>query len=374
MKILSFSFSNKISEWTLTEMSFNKLTLLVGASGVGKTQILRSLVALKEIAEGYSLNGVTWKIKFEIDKQNIFLWEGEFETKNDFFNENDEGKFIIQSEKLFLNEVQIVERVPGRIIFKGHKTVKLSNTESVIYLLKEEDEVKPAYENILKIHFSNQLGFAEAKGIDLDDIDDVLIAKYNTIKKLQESEFRTSTKLFLVSLIDAKYFEKIKLRFTEIFPTIEDIGFSIKTKYNSFGEDTKIFMLKIKEKGVDKWIEYSNISWGMIRTLKHLSEIYLCSEGTVFLIDEFENSLGINCINEITSDILKSRRQLQFILTSHHPYIINSINYTDWKLVTRNANIIKTHDVEKFNIGKSKHDAFMQLIQLEEYQTGTEQL
>jgi AAA15 family ATPase/GTPase len=57
----------------------------------------------------------------------------------------------------------------------------------------------------------------------------------------------------------------------------------------------------------------------MVRTLKHLSEIYLFSEVTVFLIDEFENSLGINCINEIMSDILKSKRQLQFILTSHHP-------------------------------------------------------
>jgi AAA15 family ATPase/GTPase len=112
----------------------------------------------------------------------------------------------------------------------------------------------------------------------------------------------------------------------------------------------------------------------MFRSLLHISELYLCSEGTVFLIDEFENSLGINCINEITTDILKSRRQLQFILTSHHPYIINSISYLNWKLVTRTAGIIKTHDVEKFNIGRSKHDAFMQLIQLDEYQTGTEQL
>ncbi len=374
MKILSFSFSNNISEWTLNELFLNKLTLLVGASGVGKTQILKSLVALKGIAEGGSLYGVSWKINFEIDKQNSYLWEGEFKTKNDFFNGNDEAKFIIQSEKLFLNEEQIVERIPEKIIFKGQKTVKLSNTESIIYLLKEEDEIKPAYENILKIHFSNQLGFAEVKGIDIDDIDDALLNKYNTLKKLQESEFRTSIKLFLLSKIDAKFFEKIRNRFIEIFPTVEDIGFSVKVKYDIFHETTKIVILKIKEKKVDKWIEFPNISWGMVRTLKHLSEIYLCSEGTVFLIDEFENSLGINCINEIMSDILKSRRQLQFILTSHHPYIINSINYSDWKLVTRNANIINTHNVEKFNIGKSKHDAFMQLIQLEEYQTGTEQL
>jgi len=193
MKILSFSLTNKISEWTLNETNLNKFTLLVGASGVGKTQILRSLVTLKKIALGGSLNGIAWKIKFETDNNNIFLWEGEFETKNDFFNENNESRFIILSEKLFLNENQIIERIKGDIFFKKNKTVKLSNTESAIYLLKEEDEVKPAYENIQKIHFSNQLGFADDKGIDLDDIDEALIAKFNYVKKIQESDFRTSS-------------------------------------------------------------------------------------------------------------------------------------------------------------------------------------
>lgn len=131
--------------------------------------------------------------------------------------------------------------------------------------------------------------------------------------------------------------------------------------------------IQIKEKGVKHWISQNRISSGMFRTLMQLSELYLCSEGTVFLIDEFENSLGINCINEITNDILASKRKLQFVLTSHHPYIIDAIGYNNWKLVTRNAGVIKTHNIDKFNIGKSKHSAFMQLIQLEEYQTGQEQ-
>lgn len=132
--------------------------------------------------------------------------------------------------------------------------------------------------------------------------------------------------------------------------------------------------IQIKEKGVGKWVQQSRISSGMFRSLIHIGELYLSPEGTVFLIDEFENSLGINCIDELTADILQSKRQLQFILTSHHPYIINSINFNNWKLVTRNASVVKTHDLNKFNLGKSKHDAFMQLLQLEEYQTGSEKI
>lgn len=110
----------------------------------------------------------------------------------------------------------------------------------------------------------------------------------------------------------------------------------------------------------------------MFRSLIHISEIYLCSEGSVFLIDEFENSLGINCINELTSDILSSKRQIQFVLTSHHPYIINNIDHSNWKVVTRSKGVVSTHNSEKYNIGKSKHDAFMQLVQLDQYQTGIE--
>ena len=48
----------------------------------------------------------------------------------------------------------------------------------------------------------------------------------------------------------------------------------------------------------------------------------LWPDGSVILIDEFENSLGVNCLDEITEDVVKESRRLQFILTSHHPYII----------------------------------------------------
>ncbi len=370
MKIISLSFSDKSREWTLNNMFFNKLTLLVGASGVGKTQILRALVSLKEIAEGNSLNGVSWNVLFETNDSNIYLWEGEFET-----NENGEDKSKIWYEKLFLNEKLIVDRNSKSIIFNEIETIKLSQKESIIHLLQEEDTIKEACNSILKIHFSNQFGVAENKELDFDAIKSDLIAKFDSLKKIQESDFHYFVKLFLIELADNKHFNIIKQRFIDIFPTVEDLRFFVSLEPNPLKYNvTKKIVFKIKEYRVDKWIPASNISWGMMRTLKHLSELYLCSEGTVFLIDEFENSLGINCINEITADLLKTRRQLQFILTSHHPYIINSIHYNNWKLVTRNAGVINTHDVAKFNIGKSKHDAFMQLIQLEEYQTGTEQL
>ncbi|MBK8080625.1 MAG: ATP-binding protein [Saprospiraceae bacterium] len=166
----------------------------------------------------------------------------------------------------------------------------------------------------------------------------------------------------------------MKDRFCEIFPQVQDL--KIEPLDLNDEDLPSIFrdypFIQMKEQGVPKWIQQGKISSGMFRTLIHISEMYLCPDGTIFLIDEFENSLGINCIDELTNDILKSSRQIQFIITSHHPYIINNIDFSSWKLVTRSSGVVKTNPIDKFISGKSKHDKFMQLMQLKQYETGTD--
>lgn len=385
MTISEFQFEDKSLEWRLERLLINKLTLLVGASGVGKTQILRALMALKQIANGTSINGISWKIEFTTLTNQRYIWEGEFENKgieifvelDDNENENKKNKPKIIYEKLFLDNDLIIDRNKDGILFLGTPTIKLSQQESVLHLLKEEEKINPAYNAIRKLDFADHSNSANiGQGFHFSFLNaKSLSKKYNTIEKIQESELETPLKLFFVQKADKKVFNTIKQRFSDIFPQIEDIKIApLETKEKEMPDLLKDYpFIQIKEKGVRHWISQNRISSGMFRTLMQLSELYLCSEGTVFLIDEFENSLGINCINEITYDILSSKRKLQFVLTSHHPYIIDAISHSNWKLVTRNAGIIKTHDINKFNIGKSNHSAFMQLIQLEEYQTGQEQ-
>ncbi|MCY7358691.1 MAG: AAA family ATPase, partial [Rudanella sp.] len=109
---------------------------------------------------------------------------------------------------------------------------------------------------------------------------------------------------------------------------------------------------------------------GMYRTLIHIMELHLSAEGTVILIDEFENSLGVNCIDELTTEVKGAVGRIQFIITSHHPYIINSISTANWKIVTREGGRVRAQDAETFNIGRSKHEAFIQLLNLPAYTTG----
>lgn len=383
MKINKLSFFDKTKELSFENISFDKLTLLVGASGVGKTQILKSLIAIKNVALGNSINGIGWEIDFETITGLNYNWKGEYEDNGVFFFvEEDEEEELrknkpkILFETLSIDGKEIINRNTTETYFNNQKTLKLAPEESILSILKEEDLIKPAIESFKKIIFSDQSqSQREPFKLRLFNVEKFL-KQYNTLEKIQESDKDIRVKLFLVSKIDPKTFDKIKDRFCEIFPQVEDI--KIAPLDNLTDNDVPSYIkdypfIQMKEIGIKDWIVQGGFSSGMFRSLIHISEMYLCSEGTVFLIDEFENSLGINCIDELTNDILHSSRKIQFIITSHHPYIINNIHYSKWKLVTRKSGVIRTHNVDEFNIGKSKHDAFMQLMQLEEYQTGLEQ-
>lgn len=76
MKINSLSFYDTDTKWNLSKVEFKNLTLLVGASGVGKTQILKSILRLRRIAKGRSYSGTKWEIDFTTLDNNNFIWKG----------------------------------------------------------------------------------------------------------------------------------------------------------------------------------------------------------------------------------------------------------------------------------------------------------
>ncbi|MFM6669036.1 MAG: AAA family ATPase, partial [Dolichospermum sp.] len=81
MKIISLRIKNSFLGWDFDEVDFSSnLTLLVGVSGAGKTQILRAITDLSRIANGKAINGLEWEIKFSTVQGNEFVWEGSFDA------------------------------------------------------------------------------------------------------------------------------------------------------------------------------------------------------------------------------------------------------------------------------------------------------
>ena len=376
MKIKSITYENKQQGWEYEKIDFLDLTLLVGVSGVGKTQILNSIHSLKQITNGDSQNGVTWKIEFQTTDENTFTWEGAFEnivhtnesspalalfTKNNR-NKNEPSK--ISFEKLIdidKNEI-LIERNSNSFLFGEQKMPKLDRTKSALFLLKEEPLFKKISENF------NLIVLKDYHSYDSVLFDVRTKQEYNTLDKIRESNSSVFHKLCFVYDISKEKFNEILNRFREIFPQVEDIRI---IKQISGGHTIKsVSVIQIKEKDVDTWIPHYRLSSGMLKTLSHITEIYLCGKGTVMLIDEWENSLGVNCIDILTEDILYSDDTIQFIATSHHPYIINKIPYEYWKIVTRKGGIIKTTDAKEYNWGKSHHDRFLHLVNHLNYKQG----
>jgi ABC-type dipeptide/oligopeptide/nickel transport system ATPase component len=380
MYIKSLIYEDQSTGWKLEKIEFNNpLTLLVGVSGVGKTQILQALLNLQKISRGESLNGLKWEIEFRTSSGHDCKWSGAFENKG-FVSElilrkmsyqDEKYKPLIDKEKLFIDNILIVNRNREDTLFNDVKTVKLLQQKSIIYLLKEENQIKDIYKNFEMIIFDNH-----AKNLFLFPvIESVLeLEKYKTLESIRNSDEQIKTKLCLLYVTQKKLFEEIAGIFIDIFPNIEDIKIETIDEHKELKTPVleDFLFIKIKEKNVSHWIEEFKISSGMLKTLIHISELYLCADNSVILIDEFENSLGINCIDELTSCILTSERNLQFIITSHHPYIINNIDYHYWKLVTRKGSVVKAEDATLYGIGRSKHEAFTQLINLDEYAEGIE--
>lgn len=372
MKIKEITYYDHELEWQYNPIQFSNLTLLVGISGVGKTQILKSIVALQGIAKGLSFNGVEWNITFSTKNNMEYKWEGKFETEklatgiiSNEKSENDELRIV--KENLYLNDKLIIERnQQNEIKFKGKDLPKLSPFQSVVQIFSDEEDVAPVQDAFNKIIYSDPSTLVDAvQAINYP----ILVKKYDSLEKIEESNLSAPIKLALVYNYVPEVFKKIKEGFIDIFNQVEDIQIKPVEEEGLPLALAKYPFVHIKEIGVNNWISQSRISSGMFRTLMHISELYLSAEGSVILIDEFENSLGVNCIDVLTELILENRN-LQFIITSHHPYIINKIGMEYWKIVTRQGGVITARDAKDFNLGKSRHQAFLQLINLEEYSEG----
>jgi predicted ATP-dependent endonuclease of OLD family len=377
MRIKELTFEDKSQNWKLETTSFSDLTLLVGISGVGKTKILNSISTLKKIANGTAMNGVKWEVSFVTNSGDSYCWEGEYDILDrhnlfqDMLPDNDKEKEqpSIIFEKLSNNHHVVAQRNGSSIFLGETETPKLSPYKSILSLLSEEDSIKPAYNNMRRIVNSE---FSERSlGLFVSTAYKRELEKKPSLEEIKDLNLPSEIKIALVYQLAKNLFEKVKGRFIEVFPQVIDVRYEAieKEEFTDFFGRV-IPILQIKERGVNDWIDQFSISSGMYKTFMHLSELFLLPKGTVVLIDEFENSLGVNCIDVLTEDLLNESSNLQFIVTSHHPYIINNIDTDYWKIVTRKGGIVTTKDAKSLGFDKSKHKAFLQLLNLEEYQEG----
>ena len=164
-------------------------------------------------------------------------------------------------------------------------------------------------------------------------------------------------------------YSEICENFISTFPFVKRVD--IKKLESPFGL-VPIFCLK--EQNVNDWIPISEMSSGMQKVLFMLTDICSLPNGSIYFIDEYENSLGMNAINFLPEFLAEHQEKIQFFITSHHPYLINNIPVDNWYLCYRQGQNISIKYgrelVERY--GKSKQKAFINLINDNIYTEGVE--
>lgn len=369
MKINSFKFSNHKEDWHIKRVYFDDLNLLVGASGVGKTRILRALDLICDVAKDRvrGLDDLEWEINFSHSGKE-YRWDLKSSVSIDEALSSEQGQAEISYEKLIqvdgTQETEIFSRTDSESKLNNEKLPKLKRTESAITLLSEEDSILPVREAFKRFIFNE---ISQEKFLSLPfDLDNISILEPEIIDldsfKKASANTPTVLKAYFLQKFFPEIFNEIKLCYLNIFPNINDVRIGVDKE----SRNRHRLSFEITESDSDDWIPQQRISSGMFRTLTYLVEILAAPEDSVIAIDEFENSLGINCMPDLTDFILDHSLKLQFIFTSHHPYIINNIPWETWQIVGRNGNQVKVRKATEIHQLKtaSSLDKFTQLVNL----------
>lgn len=271
--------------------SFKPLTLLVGVSGAGKSQILMYIETLFKLLQGQSAST---------------LDDGEYELC--FHLNEDDYHYLVYIH----NQHPMIERL-------------WINNE----LIADESPL---------IEFPSSLK---------------LLKPINQLRKTAEL-----TKRFLLATPSQQ--QEIISLFQFIFESITDIQLRCTPQIP--------LQLFFKDQA-ENWLNLEMLSDGMLKSFYYLTELVLSPSGSIILIDEFENGLGLNCMGPLLEQML-IHENIQLILSSHHPYIIHNIPNEAWRIITREQSIIQVQSAQEFGIGETKYDAFFELINRLEFEGG----
>lgn len=375
MKIIEYSCKDSRENWSFEKISFNGLNLLVGASATGKTRLLNTISDLALFVTGAKkLKASIWSVIFEAERCR-YNWDLSVNDENEI-----SGRVI--KEKLVKisggKQRVLIDRTPKSFLFDGKELPKLSATESGVFLLKEESLIKPVFNEFQFILRRNFWG-DELKNLENYHMSDqkieIGLEQEETLETLFKMKVGLSYQLWLLQKFVPEKFTRITEYFKNFFPSVESVSFEDLTKIlPNIAALKEIPAFCIKETGNKKLIPLHELSSGMQKVLMVITDLLTLPKGAIYMLDEYENSLGINAIDFLPELLSENDLENQIFITSHHPYLINKIPVENWIVFHRKAakvSVIQGKELAR-KFGKSRQQAFLQLINEPFYKEGIE--
>jgi hypothetical protein len=167
-----------------------------------------------------------------------------------------------------------------------------------------------------------------------------LCADYPSLAAVRLSNLPTYYKLAVVHETAPDAFQAIVRTIRERLPRVEDVGFD-RVDRSRF---TDVPALRYREKGTDQWLPESKMPTDLLRSLLHLAAVALWPDHGVILIDDFENTFGLPCIEPVLAAARDPARNLQLILTSNDAEVMQRVGRERRKVVYWQGAVCTTDD------------------------------
>lgn len=351
--------------WEFEETSFSSLNVLVGASGSGKTRFLNTIFNFSGfVSSGQPFRSGTWKITIRTDDY-LYIWEINGETT--VRGKNEIGYELLTRTPGSANQDPevVIHRTADTFKFLGQNLPKLQRDKLSVTLLKEEEAIKPVYETFLRVQRRNfhDEGLRDALAFQPIDSQQVKDIQADGILALWRQENALSAKMYLLKEYFPEFYRVSIDSFKTVFPSIIECDVHM-SKELQLRVPAMVPVFAVKEKGVNKWIGLHELSSGMQKVLLIISDIVSLPKGSIYIVDEYENSLGINAIDFLPQFLVDHGEGIQFIITTHHPFLINNVPMKSWRVFHRLGSKVTVREGIEFEqkYGKSKQQAFTQLI------------
>ena len=367
VKVKWLEFENLRTGLKIEKISFNDdITLLVGLSGAGKTQILNAVEYSLKLAvnKNIRLEPYHTSLGIEIDGHN-YTWEYCIQADKQQELIQEKKEYCIVLERLTDDHQTLFERTENSISVIGYEKVPTpKKNESLLVQYAEDDNFKDIIAEFRKL-YPIEIEIDVRGGLDKTTFSVWKSKIKDLIENTKDMNFKVfshlpiAMKVFIAKEYYPELYYKIFDAVKELFIEIQDIDVI---------EDTSLEMYLIAITVYDKVLLQHEISSGMLKTIYYIVELFTMSENSLVLIDEFENGLGVNCIDLLSEMLITERKDLQFLITSHHPKIINGITKEKWKIIDRDISIITNTNSVDYGIGNSQHDAYFNLLSRWEYE------
>ncbi len=358
IQLISIKYSERSgtpNEWVLDQVPLSKVNLIVGKNATGKTRTLNIIAGLARLLTAtprFMVADGSYDVLFDNDGVKLRYTINIEDSK-------------VKVEKYFIADKNVLSRNHSGISeIEMHspdstpKMVQFSPPEDELAVVVRRDAIQHPY--LERLHewaqatrhytFGTSLG-RESFAVIVKDAPDVDDRDTNQVVGI----FRKAQREYPDSFIESIKQDMAKMRYE-----INDVEITVPKNIKILNSIAELTCIGIKEEGLDRIIEQTEMSQGMFRALSILIQVnysQMANRASCILIDDIGEGLDFERLTQLI-DILRQKAEdssFQLIMTTNDRFVMNSVPLREWLVLQRQGGNVR---VRNYDNSKELFDDF----------------